>query len=167
MSSPKTSAGSQAGFTLVEALIAIVVLIFGLVAIANLFVVATSSNSNANASTAAAAQATEVLERLKAIPFNNLQGGVPPGVLPGCTEPVVPDGVTNCVVPGNFNMRRVVPGVGPIETTWTLTDPLSPQDNCFITVTSEGAAQPFRARTRAQFTTFRTCTQVAPCNPGC
>jgi type II secretory pathway pseudopilin PulG len=166
MRSPKTSAGSQAGFTLVEALIAIVVLIFGLVAIANLFVVATSSNSNANASTAAAAQASEVLERLKAIHFNNLQGGGPPGATPDCTEPVVPDG-TNCVVPGNFNLRRDVPGVGPIVTTWTLTDPLTPQDNCFITVTSEGAAQPFRARTRAQFTTFRTCTEVAPCNPGC
>jgi hypothetical protein len=144
MNSPKTSAGSQAG----------------------LFVVATSSNSNANASTAAAAQATEVLERLKAIPFNNLQAGGPPGAIADCTEPIVPDGVTDCVVPGNFNMRKDIPGVGPIVTTWTLTDPNVAAFNCFITVTSEGAAQPFRARTRAQFTTIRTCTADV-CNPGC
>jgi len=166
MNSPKESARGQAGFTLIEALIAIVVLIFGLVAIANLFVVATSSNSNANASTAAATQATEVLERLKAIPFNNLQAGVPPGAIADCIEPVVPDGVTNCVVAGNFNLRKDVPGVGPIVTTWTLTSPNVAASNCYITVTSEGAAQPFRARTRSQFTTFRTCT-VDPCNPGC
>ena len=49
-----TERGAEAGFTLVEALVAVVVLVFGLMAVTNLLLVAASSNSVANQSTAGA-----------------------------------------------------------------------------------------------------------------
>ena len=59
----------EAGFTLVEALVAIIVLVFGLMAVTNLMVVAASSNSVANQSTAAVTSATRVLDLIKATSF--------------------------------------------------------------------------------------------------
>ena len=52
----------ESGFTLVEALVAIVVLVFGLMAVTNLMLVAASSNSVANQGTAAVASATRIVE---------------------------------------------------------------------------------------------------------
>lgn len=49
--------GGEAGFTLVEALLAVVVLIFGLMAVTNLMLVAASSNSVANQGTPAVTSA--------------------------------------------------------------------------------------------------------------
>ena len=60
---------TDSGFTLVEALIAIVILVFGLMAVTNLFLVAGNSNQVANQSTAAAALAARRLESLKTISF--------------------------------------------------------------------------------------------------
>ncbi len=68
---------TEAGFTLIEALVAIVVLSFGLIAITNLLVVAASSNTVANQGTAAAAVASRELDRLKSLPF------VDPRLAPG------------------------------------------------------------------------------------
>src|SRR5688572_2444174 len=66
----------ERGFTLVEALIAMVILVFGIIAVTNLLIVAASSNNVANQGTAATTAATEALERLKAQPFHTLtQGG--------------------------------------------------------------------------------------------
>src|ERR671935_1116877 len=59
----------EAGFTLAEALVAILILVVGLMAVTNLMVVSAASNVAANQGTAAATAATEVLERLKALPF--------------------------------------------------------------------------------------------------
>ena len=60
---------SEAGFTLVEALCAIVILAFGLMAIANLMVVAATSNTVANQSTAATTLATQTARAAQDIPF--------------------------------------------------------------------------------------------------
>ena len=49
---------TEAGFTLIEALVAIIILSFGLIAVTNLMLVAASSNTVANQGTAAAAIAT-------------------------------------------------------------------------------------------------------------
>src|SRR5689334_19707414 len=65
----------EAGFTLIEALIATFVLMVGLAGVARLYAVAGVSNSVGNISTATAAQATDVLEQLKAIPFTSLAPG--------------------------------------------------------------------------------------------
>lgn len=120
---------SQAGFTLIEALIAIVILAFGLIAITNLFLVAASSNTIGNATTAAAAQASERLETLKAIPFNQLGA----------------DGTDT----------RDIQGVGQIVTQWDVTG--TGPNGFFIRVRSEAQGGLTGARSRAEFTTFRTC----------
>ena len=86
---------SEAGFTLVEALVAIVILVFGLIAVTNLLVVAASSNSVANQATAAATIAAQRLELLKAQPFTSLTVG-------GDLDSDVT----------NFNQNDDIPGVG-------------------------------------------------------
>ena len=64
---------AERGFTLIEVLIAIVVLVFGLIAITNLFLVAGSSNTVANQATAASDVAAQIVENLKAQPWNSAQ----------------------------------------------------------------------------------------------
>ena len=168
---PRTS---ESGFTLIEALIAIVVLVVGIVAIVNLFVVASTSNAVGNHSTAATGQATETLERLKAIPFLTLTGamGVATtvgdlstdlGSSPNCVETPTTPPASYCVVAGNYNMARDVPGVGRIKTRWQIVRPgAGGPDTLFIVVRSESTAKLAGARSRSEFTTFRTCT-VAGC----
>ena len=164
---------SESGFTLIEALIAIVVLMVGIVAIVNLFVVASTSNAVGNHSTAATGQATETLERLKAVSFLNntaAMGGTTEGdlntdlgTIPNCLE--LPTGTPspNCVVPGNYNMARDVPGVGRIKTRWQIVRPgAGGPDTLFIVVRSQSTATLAGIRSRSEFTTFRTCT-VAGC----
>lgn len=150
--------GSEAGFTLIEALTAIVVLAIGLVGVANLFVVAGSSNMVANQATAAASEATEVLERLKAIPFDQIQPGGDldnnTGGIPNCDA-----STQDCVVAGNFNGFREVDGVARIQSRWLVRRPgAGGPDTFFIVVRSEAQTALGFMRTRAEYTTFRTCT---------
>jgi type II secretory pathway pseudopilin PulG len=161
---------SESGFTLVEALIAIVVLLVGIVAIVNLFVVASTSNAVANHSTAASGQGTETLERLKSIPFLDITAGMAGqtegdldndvGTIINCVEtdpPAVPP--VSCVVPGNYNLARDVPGVGRIKTRWQIIRPgAGGPDTIFITVRSQSMATLAGIRSRSEYTTFRTCT---------
>jgi hypothetical protein len=148
----------EAGFTLVEALISVLVLVVGLMGIANLFALAASSNSTANHSTAAVAEATETMERLKAIPFLQLvPGGDLDNPLP---VPAVPGAVgADDVTPNTYNRIREVQGVGVIRTTWTIVRPgAGGPDTLFITVRSQSTSAMRGRRSRAEFTTFRTCT---------
>jgi len=167
--SQNTKAGREAGFTLVETLIAMVVLTFGLIAITNLFVVAASSNSVANHGTAAAAEAAEVMERLKAIPFNNLSAGgdldTDQGPLSNCDAEV-----NTCVTGTNYNSSRTIPGVGRIKVRWMTIDVAGPCGGCaggpatkFIRVRAESLAPLAGPRSRAEFTSFRSCTLAGPC----
>ena len=132
----------QAGFTLVEALIAIVVLVFGLLAVTNLMLIGASSNSVANQSSATTALASDELERLKASPWNTLSVG---GSLTSDST--------------NFFRDDVIDGVGPIKTRWTIAQPNT--QTLFIVVRSEPTGGIARTRARAEFTTFRTCTAQA------
>jgi prepilin-type N-terminal cleavage/methylation domain-containing protein len=131
----------EAGFTLVEALVAIVVLAVGLMAVSNLFVIAINSNVVANRGTAAAAIASQQLEQLKKVPFDQL---------------VVGGSVDNDA--GNFFREDVIPGVGGIHTRWQVT---GTGDNqiVFIQVRSEGTGMA-RSVGRADFATFRSCTAL-------
>lgn len=163
----RTSQGSEAGFTLVEALIAMVVLSFGLMAVTNLLLVASSSNFVANASTATTAEATEVMERLKAIPFLTLTVSTTADVLSvdggntiGCRETV-----QNCVVAGNFNASRSIQGVGNIKTRWQILRP-GAGGTLYFVVRSEITGAMARQQTRAEFTTFRACSGAFGCPPG-
>ena len=135
---------SEAGFTLVEALVAIVILVFGLIAVTNLLVVAASSNSVANQATAAATIAAQRLELLKAQPFTSLTTG-------GDLDSDV----------ANFNQDDDVPGVGRIHTRWAVVAIAGDAQVYFVAVRSEGTGVLSVRRSRAEFTTFRSCTNVA------
>jgi type II secretory pathway pseudopilin PulG len=136
-------ARTEAGFTLVEALVAIVVLVFGLIAITNLMIVAASSNAVANQSTAAATVAAQRLELLKATPYNTLATGGSP--------------IDNPTPIAGFFRDDDLPGVGRIHTRWEVVDTGDPLAR-FIRVRSEGTGVLSGRRSRAEFTTFRTCT---------
>jgi len=135
---------SQAGFTLVEALVAIVILVFGLIAITNLMLVAASSNSVANQSTAAATIAAQRLEQLKALPFG--AAGLAAG------------GDVTSDQAGFFG-DDTVPGAGVIHSRWQIVT-VDPQV-IFIRVRSEGTGALSVSRSRAEFTTLRACTNTA------
>lgn len=167
-------ANRESGFTLVEALVSILILIVGLAAVTNLFLVGGTSNQTANHMSATTAEAQEVLEALKAVPFNNLlQGGdlaadMGPLCQPDCMGN--PDFCpTQCMAAGTFNFYREVQGVGTIRTRWMIADPIPGAAGalCYISVRSESIAPLVGGiRSRAEFTTFRTCT-TAGCPLDC
>lgn len=132
-------AAEEAGFTLIEALFAMVILIFGLLAVTNLLIVGASSNSTANQSSATTALASEQMERLKAIPFTTLATG---GSLTADST--------------GFFRDDAIDGVGPMKTRWTITSPST--QTRFIQVRSEPLGGFLKTRARADFSTFRTCT---------
>jgi Tfp pilus assembly protein PilV len=153
---------AEAGFTLIEALIAIVILIFGLVAVSNLFVVSLTSNNVANHTNATTAEASEIMDLLKALPFRNLptttQGSLTSD-LPSTntTNPrVIVDATTSVL--NQYNSTRTVSGIGPIRSRWTIT--AVDTSTRLITVLSEsvGSSSVGRSRSSAQFTTVRTAT---------
>lgn len=165
MKTPRDGAhpGEQ-GFTLVEALVAMLVLTFGLIAITNLFIVASSSNSVANQSTAAAAQASEVMERLKAIDFTTLLpgGDLNNDVGVGDCDPAT-DGQA-CMGAGNYNMLRSIDGVGYVKVRWQIVNPgAGGPGTLFIAVRAWSQAPLAQDRSIAEFTTFRTCTLGTAC----
>lgn len=148
---------SEAGFTLVEALTAIVILVFGLVAVTNLLIVAGTSSQVANAGTAAAAIAAEQMEILKATSFLNLVPG------PALTDP-------DTDVAGYFrnsttDPRLRIPGAGVVSVHWAIAQ-VDPR-LLHITVRAEVAGTLLGRRTRAEFTTLRACTNPQPTSGVC
>ena len=152
----------QAGFTLVEALVAVVVLIFGLMAVTNLLLVAASANTVANQGSAATASATQVMDVLRSTPWNQL---VPGGDLDNDVGPAV-DCRALPVPINTYNCDDTIPGVGVIKTRWLLTAGVGTVRLYQISVRSEGTGALAAARSRANFTTYRTCTQSAPSSCG-
>lgn len=152
---PAARPSREAGFTLIEALIAIVILAVGLIAITNLFFVAAASNSLGNATTTTAALASERLDRLKAIPFNDLlamcaavPAGDPCGDLDG--DPTT--------LP-TFSDVQDIPGAPQILTEWQLI--ATGGNTYFIHVLAAPQVGLTGRRSRAEFTTFRTCGLAA------
>jgi hypothetical protein len=69
----------------------------------------------------------------------------------------------NCIIPGNYNLARDIPGVGRIKTRWQIVRPgAGGPDTLFIVVRSQSTATLAGIRSRSEYTTFRTCT-VAGC----
>jgi type IV pilus assembly protein PilV len=171
-----TVANGQAGFSLVEALIAVLVFIIGIAAVSNLFLVAITANSAANHQAATTAIAAEVLDRLRAEPFANLTPGYPVGsgsgvftttassgtylsarrtaLLPDVANDTCVEPAANCVTPGNYRMRRVVPGVADVHVNWMIVD--TGNGLLFITVRAQDLAAVVGERSYAEVTTFRS-----------
>jgi len=127
----------DAGFTLVEVLIAMVILSAGIIAVTNLFVVASGANTVGNATTTAAAIASQHMDTLKAAPYTDAS-----------------------LVAGTYNDVSDVSGVGRVVTTWEVVD--AGVNTKFIRVRSEVQGGLAGARSRAEFTTFRSCTFQGP-----
>lgn len=149
---------AEAGFTLVEALVAVVVLIFGLMAVTNLLLVAASSNTVANQGTAAVTAATSGMDFLKATSFATLAAN------PGGT-PFVADAALECTDPAllltSWHCTNTVPGVGTVHSHWYITAMPDPR-LLYLRVRSEGTGALAATRSRAEFTTFRSCTNDDP-----
>jgi type II secretory pathway pseudopilin PulG len=155
---------AEDGFTLVEALVAIIVLVFGLMAVTNLMLVAASSNSVANQSTAAVTSATRIMELLKASSYQDLRVLVPGGDIT-FEEPIDPGPPCATAVIGDFHCTDDIPGVGRIHTHWELTATTDPRI-IYIQMRSEGTGTLSATRSRAEFTTFRACTNSDPTTGG-
>lgn len=157
MSKDRAGRASEAGFSLAEVLVAIVILVVGLMAVTNLMLVGVQSNAVAHRSTGAVSQAVEVLERLKAIPFTSLTPGgnldTDAGTVAGCSEATAASG---CVIPGNFNSLRGVPGLGDFKTRWQIT--AVDAATLYIVVRSESTGALTRRLSRVEMATFRSCT---------
>lgn len=165
---------SQAGFTLVEALIAVVILAVGLMAVTNLFVVGAASNQVGNYSTATASVASETLEKIQALDFFFVcpQLGAPQPVQP-CPGPVR-GSLTANVGPVNntpevtvggvltFHSVRNIPGIGNVRTRWVIQDATGITAAYMIIVQSRIDGPLGGSISQAQFTGFRACTA-----PGC
>jgi type II secretory pathway pseudopilin PulG len=155
----------EEGFTLVESLVAIVVLVFGLIAVTNLMLVAASSNTVANQGTAAATSASERMEILRNMQFATLLGGVGGSLTAnvGATGPCSPAGALPVPLPpATYNCTDDLPGVGVIVTRWQISAVLGTGRMVFIQVRSEGTGALSQRRSRAEFTTLRSCTDATP-----
>lgn len=147
--SAPASPNREAGFTLSEALIAMLILMFGLASIFNLMIMATSSNNVANRASAATMVAAQELEVLRSTPFAQLVDS--------------PVNTLDVQTVGYFRITEVA-GVGTMESRWlvqTLTDP----NLRFLQVRTVPLG--FRGRqAMADLTTIRSCTfgTAAGCN---
>lgn len=150
---------SESGFTLVETLVAIVVLVFGLMAVTNLLLVAATSNTVANQSSAATASASQAMDLLRSTRWADI---VPGGSLTTDTTTPSPDcrALTSPITA--YNCDDNIQGVGTVKTRWQITAGVGTVRMVLITVQSEGTGAMAGARSRATFTTYRTCTQSAP-----
>lgn len=132
----------DAGFTLVEALIATLVLTFGISSIFNLMIVATSATARASRATAASSLASQQMEVLRSTPFAALVDSA--------------TGVNTLdVQTANYFRVVTVTGVGTFETRWQIRSLTSPNLR-FLEVRTEPT---FRGRlARAEFSVIRACT---------
>jgi prepilin-type N-terminal cleavage/methylation domain-containing protein len=141
------AAPTDAGFTLVEVLVAIVVLVFGLIAVTNLLLVGASNNTAANLSTSSTAAAAQQMEVLKATSFADL---------------VTLTGPSPGTATGNQLVRTM--GSAPIQVNWRVERQSS--QLMFIQVEAQGSGPLVAARSRAVLTSFRSCTaETAGCPP--
>jgi hypothetical protein len=169
----KETAGKDAGFSLVEAVIAVLVFIIGIAAISNLFLQSITANSTANVSAATAAVASEVMDRLRSMPSNTL--AITPGTSPGtpltnaareailaasATDSCSDTGTVDCVsgvglAAKGFVLVKRVEGVGLVHAKWTVESVGNGTNLFFITVRAQTMAPVVGERANAEFTSFR------------
>ena len=141
----------QEGFTLLEAIIATAILVTGLAAISNLMFVSISSNSMGNRVTTASFLASQKMEQLRTLPFDNA---------------AMADSAANSleVDQANYNEDNEVEGVGRFHTRWNIrTVGQFGTSFKYLSVQTE-VIGPMARQTRAELTTFRACT-LTGCTP--
>jgi hypothetical protein len=120
----------------------------------------------ANQGTAAVTSATRVMDMLKATTYDVLD--TPP--LPVGTDFSATDGGKDCadttLVVTDGHCTDTVPGVGTVHTHWYVTATADPR-LLHVRVRSEGTGALSGARSRAEFTTFRACTNSDPTTGRC
>jgi prepilin-type N-terminal cleavage/methylation domain-containing protein len=150
---------SESGFSLIEVMVAIVILTVGLLTLAQTMVIATRSNDLSGRMTSCAALAKEQMERLKAAPFY--------------TDPVAQ--VRNPVLASGGDTQNSVGGYfqlydpdglptgapGYLEVRWMITDIASPLPLEMVRIDvsclpAAGRGDQFLFIGNANFTTFRT-----------
>jgi type IV pilus modification protein PilV len=121
----RTKGDAQRGFSLVEVLVAMVVLTVGLLSLAQLMLLATNSNALSSRMTSTAALAREQMERLKALPYYS-------NAAARTINPQLLDGGSLTVSQGNYfqdydaNGQPVAPGQGLIVVRWTIRTRIPP-----------------------------------------
>jgi type II secretory pathway pseudopilin PulG len=160
-----TRPGVEAGFTLVEALTAMVILSFGLISIANLFAAATQTNGVANWQTATASVASQQMELLNELPFTTLAAAGAVGNLAadaaGCPAlPPNPPGAGNCF------FDTPIPPLGVVHTRWTIAPTPAATGGQIVVLTVQAAptaagASLVGGRAISTFTTLRACVNTA------
>ena len=163
MTSSKTRArrlDSDGGFTLIEVMVAIVILSVGLLSLAQMMVLATNSNTLSGRMTSSSALAKEQLERLKATPFYSnpvartrsaalVDGGAINAPVGGYVAYFDPDGLPTAAGTAMYEVRwliQTVPTALPLEM-------VRIQVRC---LPASGAQDQFAIIGEANFTTFRT-----------
>ena len=146
------------GFSLIEVMVAIMILTVGLLSLAQMMVVATNSNSLSGRMTSCSALAKEQLERIKAAPFYT-----DPAAL--LRNPILAAGGDVNATVGGYSQLYDTEGLptgaaGMFEVRWQITDvPTAlPLDLVRIQVRCLAAtgADQFSIIGEALFTTFRT-----------
>jgi len=150
------------GFSLVEVMVAIVILTVGLLSLAQMMVVATHSNQLSGRMTSCSALAKEQLERLKAAPFYTNPAALTPNPIlapgPGGVDPL---GATVGGYSQLYDPEGIpTAGAGMFEVRWSITDvatalPLAMKSIQVRCLAATGVDQ-FSIIGEARFTTFRT-----------
>lgn len=145
------------GFSLIEVMVAIVILTVGLLSLAQMMVVATNSNSLSGRMTSCAALAKEQLERIKAAPFYTNPAAL-------VRNPILAPGGDIDSTVGGYSQLYDTNGLpaaanGMFEVRWAIIDvPTAlPLDMVRIQVRCLAAnADQFSIIGESRFTTFRT-----------
>ena len=151
----------ERGFSLIEVLMAIVILTVGLLSLAQMMVLSTRANTLSGRMTSCSALAKEQLERLKAAPFFT--------VAPTVRNPILnvsPNGTLDSTVAGysQFYDADGLPsaaGNAAFETRWLVTDVLTVMPLQMVQIqmrclSTAGDRDQFAVIGDARFTTFRT-----------
>jgi prepilin-type N-terminal cleavage/methylation domain-containing protein len=149
----------DSGFSLIEVMVAIVILTVGLLTLAQTMVIATRSNDLSGRMTSCAALAKEQMERLKAAPFYT-------DPVAQLRNPVLASGGdTQNSVGGYFQLYdqdgQPAAAQGYLEVRWMITDIASPLPLEMVRIDvsclpAAGRADQFLFIGNANFTTFRT-----------